>query len=462
MQPMKHYNLPARLEKCDALRAVLGKGRISSIAEECNAGDERKRKLPTDLFVESALLAAAEDQGYGLYPRQAATACMLSQDTDKPVEVITRSAVCKQMLKRDWSLFMELFKSILKPHWQQLTPLDRHYLKRFKDARIVDSSVIGLNKVLCREFQANEEGEAALKLHTVFDTKFVPVGVHVTEQRYADVNFDFLTGEKNVFYTFDLGYWCFDLFKQIMEQDSFFLSRLKSDCNPRILEFLSPGYSALKGRRIRLSELKDCNLLGEETFDAKVRLQGIPKELRLVGLKHDDEWYFYVTNIMDGDFTPQVIYEIYRLRWQIELFFKWLKHILSLEHISGQRVNSIMSQIYAAMIVYVVSRMIIEETARAFEIPIEKFSIEKCLNLVMLNPAAILGFIRGEPPPEYLLRLMASSLGLKERSRRKSVKQSVLGQKLRYAVGYLDAIPEFCLRRLRSILAKSQNAFGLS
>jgi IS4 transposase len=442
--------------------AVLGKERISSIAEKCNAGDERKRKLPTDLFVKSTLLTVAEKQGYGLYPRQAATACMLSQSSDNPVDALTRSAVGKQMLKRDWSLFMELFKGILKPYWHQLTPLDRHYLKRFKDARIVDSTVVGLNKLLLREFRANDEGEAALKLHTVFDTKFVPVGVHVTEQRYADVNFDFLTGEKNVFYMFDLGYWCFDLFKQIMGQESFFLSRLRSDCDPKICEFISPSYTALKGRRIKLSELKDCNLLGGDTFDAMVKLPGIIGQLRLVGLKHNGGWYFYVTNLMDEEFTPQVIYEIYRLRWQIELFFKWLKHILSLEHISGQRVNSIMSQIYAAMIVYLITRLMIEEAARAYGIPVEKFSMEKCLNLVTLNLDVVVRLIRGEPPPDYLLRLMASSLGIKEKSRRKTAECSDFGQKVRCFVRSVGAISESCLRRLRPILAFGQNLANLS
>ena len=460
---MREINLQAQLEKCDALRAVLGKERVNSIAEKCNAGDVRRRDLPTELFVESTLLTVSEKQGYGLYPKQAATACRLSQNTDRPIDALTRSAVGKQMLKRDWTLFMELLKTVLKQHWHLLSPLDKHYLKKFKDARIVDSTVVGLNKVLLRAFQANEEGEAALKIHTVFDTKFVPIGIQVTEQRYADVNFEFLTGEKNVFYLFDLGYWCFDLFMQIIEQDSFFLSRMKSDCDPRICEFLSPGYSELNGRRIRLSELKDCNLFSGDTFDAKVRLPGIIEQLRLVGLKHNGEWYFYVTNITDKEFTPQVVYEIYRLRWQIELFFKWLKHILSLEHISGQRVNSIMSQIYAAMIIYLLTRLIVERASRAYGTPFEKFSLEKCLNLVMMNFGEVIsGFMRGEPPPDYLLRLMASPLGLKEKPRRKAVKCPVFGQKLHYIAGLLDAISESCLRRLRPILVKSQNLFSLS
>jgi len=451
---MKQDIIPTQLNKCDALRVVLGKERVNSIAEKCNAGDVRRRKLPTELFVESALLTVSEKQGHGFYAKQAATACRLSQDSDKPMDILSKSAVGKQMLKRDWKLFMELFSGILKSHWHLLSPLDKHYLRRFKDARIVDSTVGGLNKVLCREFRANEEGEAALKIHTVFDLKLVPVGLWVTEQRYADVNFRFLTGEKNVFYMFDLGYWCFELFADIMEQGSFFLSRLRSDCDPRICEFLSPGYSAFNGRRIRLSELKDCNLLGGNTFDAMVKLPGVREKVRLVGLKHKGEWYFYVTNITDEDFTPQVIYEIYRLRWQIELFFKWLKRILALEHITGERVNSIMSEIYAAMIVYLITRMMIEQASHAYGINFEKFSLEKCLNLVMLNCGEIItGLIHGEPPPDYLLRLMASPLGLKEKPRRKAAKAPVLLRKMHWILDRLDGIPESCLRRLRLILA---------
>lgn len=395
---------------------------MKSIADKYNSGDVRKRKLPVELFLESMLLSVSVKHGHGFYAKQAAAACRLSQNTNSPVDTLSKAAVGKQMLRRDWRLFRDIFKSILRSCQHLLSEQDKWYLKRFKDARIVDSSVVSLNKVLLNKFRATTKDEAALKIHSLFSLKrFVPLKTEITEQCSADVKFDFLSGKKNILYTFDLGYWDYGLFDKIMEQGSFFISRLKDKSNVRIESILCKGYSPFEGRKMPLKEFIDCSLLSGESFDAIVKLGDMSKHLRLVGLKHKEEWYFYVTNITDEEFSPEIIYEIYRLRWQIELFFKWLKHILKLEHITGERVNSIMSEIYAVMIVFLLTRLMIELASELCDVNLKKFSMEKCLNLMILNIHEIIpGLMRGVPPPKWLLLQMASPLGLKERRRKSS------------------------------------------
>ena len=96
------------------------------------------------------------------------------------------------------------------------------------------------------------------------------------------------------------------------------------------------------------------------------------KRLRLVGIKHDGEWYFYVTNITDGKFTPQRLYEIYRYRWQIEIFFKELKSNVSLRHIVTKDENAIMLEIYATLIFYLLTRTLMSKASKGL-------SVRKCL-----------------------------------------------------------------------------------
>jgi len=461
---MTRNNIQAHLNKCDDIWAVLGKERVKAVAEKCGAGDKRRRKITLEAFVPSTLIAVSSKKAHGFYSETAAIGYNLFQGTDKPLKPATKQAVGKQMQKRDMELFGGIFRNTLKSSLHLLTEQDKWYLKMFKDARIVDSTVVNLNKVLCSEFRATTEGKAALKIHTIFSlSKFVPLRFKITKQRSSDVKFDFLDGTKNVLYINDLGYWCFPLFKKIMGQDSFFISRLKDGCNPRILEFLSPGYSVFNGTRKTLKELIDCNNLGGKSIDLMIKLPGIVEKLRLVGLKHKEKWYFYVTNIMDEKFTPQVIYEIYRLRWQIEMFFKWLKHILKLEHITCEKPNAIMIEIYAAMIMFLITRFLMEKASRVYGIGIERFSMEKCLRIVGMNfEMVVLCFMEGRPPPDYLIRLLASPLGLKEKPKWGSAKGSVLGLKSRWFSGELGRVFEFCLHKTRLILAFRQNFFGLS
>jgi hypothetical protein len=457
---MTRANIQAHLKKCDDIWAVLGKERVKAIAEKCGAGDKRRRKITLELFVPSTLIAANSKKAHGFFSEIAATAHGLSQDTDNPLEPATKQAVGKQMQRRDMRLFAGIFGNILKSSLHLLTEQDKWCLKKFKDARVVDSTVINLNKVLCDVFCAAAKGKAALKIHTVFSlSKFVPLKLEITKQRSSDVKFDFLDGTGNVLYIDDLGYWCFPLFRRIMGQGSFFISRLKSGCDPRIEEFLCPGYSPWEGHRPRLRELN----LGGDTFDALIRLRGIAEKLRLVGLKHKGEWYFYVTNIMDKDFTPQVVYEIYRMRWQIELFFKWLKHILKLEHITCETPNAIMIEIYAAMIMFLITRLLMEKASRAYGVKIERFSMEKCLRIVGVNfGVVVLCIMEDRPPPDHLIRLLASPLGLKGKPKRRSAKGPFLGLKPRRFSDEPSRIFRGCLCKTSLSLTFRQNYFGLS
>jgi IS4 transposase len=175
--------------------------------------------------------------------------------------------------------------------------------------------------------------------------------------------------------------------KKIMDAGSFFVMRLKGNCDPLIVEVLSSDYSHLVGQR--LSEISDFlkKQVTLGSIDLKVRLSQSSKprfkdEVRLVGLFHDAEWRFYVTNIFEHTFTPQLIYQLYASRWQVEIFFNVIKNVLNLENIIARTKNGIMIEIYSALIFYLLTRIVIALAAQKTGRSIHDFSFERSYKLI--------------------------------------------------------------------------------
>ncbi len=164
-----------------------------------------------------------------------------------------------------------------------------------------------------------------------------------------------------------------------MDAKSFFVSRLKKSCDPLIVTVSNQKWSHLVGKR--LSQINGA-LKGMTELDMEVQLSKSEKsplkdDLRLVGMLHEGEWRFYVTNIFDVRFTPQVIYELYSKRWTIEIFFNDIKHVLKLEHIFSKTKNGIMVEIYSALIFYLLVRIVIAIAAKKSGKEITDFSFKK-------------------------------------------------------------------------------------
>lgn len=343
------------VKKCDEL---IDRELILETAQKHEAGDERERKLTTLIFFWSLVLSVEDKVYHGFYPAMTSVSQKL---TGKPIK---KQSISDQMKRRDWRWLKEIYERLLEEYWPRLDGIDKSFLEQFTDFRIADSTVIEVVRTLRRKFRATTKDKAALKIHALFSLKkLVALEVTVTKQTYGDVRFRFLDGTKNVLYVFDLGYWCYELFEEIISQGSFFVSRLKDGSDVVVEEFLCPGYSAFR-KRITLKELIDCNSLGGTVFDVMVKLGDMKTRVRLVGLKYGGEWRFYVTNITDQKFPPGLIYAIYRFRWQIEIFFKELKSNISLRHITTRNENAIMLEIYATLIFYLLTRMLMSEVAR--------------------------------------------------------------------------------------------------
>lgn len=183
--------------------------------------------------------------------------------------------------------------------------------------------------------------KGGIKVHTLYDVETqVPAFFHITEAAVHDSKaMSVIPYETGSYYVFDRGYNDFKQLYRIEEIGSYFVIRAKKNVQ----------YRAVKWKR-RLPE----NVLS----DAEIELTGYypskhyPKRLRLVRY-HDPEQnrdFMFLTNAMS--LTSLQIANLYKNRWQVELFFKWLKQHLKIKKFWGASENAVRIQIYCAICAY--------------------------------------------------------------------------------------------------------------
>ena len=183
--------------------------------------------------------------------------------------------------------------------------------------------------------------KGGIKIHTLYDIETqIPTFFHVTNAKVNDVNaMDVIPYEIGSYYVFDRGYNDFKRLYKIKTLDSFFVIRSKKNLQ----------YKCIKWKR-RLPK----NILS----DAEIELtryyphQYYPESLRLIHYwdNESNKEFTYLTNAKH--LTAQQIANLYKNRWQVELFFKWLKQHLKIKKFWGTTENAVRIQIYAAISAY--------------------------------------------------------------------------------------------------------------
>lgn len=306
---------------------------------------------------------------------------------DQEEVTLTKMAVSKRLKNTTWYLFRGVYNHLLGKYRTLLAANDLKFLNDFRDGFVIDGSVIALHKKLESLFPSVHKDKASLKLNTKYSLKTATVTkLQVSSGKRHDSRFNFVTKEANCLYLVDLGYWSFGLLQKIIDATSFFVMRLKSNCDPLIVAVASLDHAHLIGKR--LSEMSDFlqTQLAAGFIDLTVQLSKAKNprfqaDIRLVGLWHEGQWRFYITNIWQQSFTPQLIYELYAQRWQIEIFFNLIKNVLNLENIISRTKNGIMIEIYSALIFYLLTRLVIALAAQKTGRSIHEFSFERSYKL---------------------------------------------------------------------------------
>jgi hypothetical protein len=185
--------------------------------------------------------------------------------------------------------------------------------------------------------------KAAIKLHTLLDVRgSIPSIIHISEGKTHEVNvLDALTPEPGAFYMLDRSYKNFARLHTLHEAGSFFLIRAK-----RELRF-TRRYSHLVDR-------VNTNVLCDQTITLEVfySKQGYPTTLRRAVVRDEDSKRItFLTN--NSRLAPETVGELYRLRWQVEMFFKWIKQHLRIKAFFGTSGNVVKTQICVAVATYV-------------------------------------------------------------------------------------------------------------
>ena len=189
------------------------------------------------------------------------------------------------------------------------------------------------------EFRKHKGG---IKLHTLYDVKtFIPGFLHISTASVHDVNIlDIIPYETGSFYIVDKAYIDFDRLHKLHAQGAFFVTRAKDNMRFRRI------YSGKVDKKTGVQYDQIGKL---ETFYS---LKSYPDKLRRIKYYDKDRKrnFIFITNNLD--LKPEEIALLYKKRWEVELFFKWMKQHLKIKSFWGTTLNAVKIQIYCAIIAY--------------------------------------------------------------------------------------------------------------
>lgn len=251
---------------------------------------------------------------------------------------VTRSNLAKANESRDYRIFEELAYYLIGNARKKLSN-DNFEVKGKVYA--FDSTTIDL--CLSLFWWANfRKTKGGIKIHTLYDiTTQIPAFVHITDAKVHDVKaMDLIPYESGAYYIFDRGYVDFERLYRITQLGSYFVIRSK------------------KNMQFECSEYRSVNVSMGVMSDQVGALIGFytskqyPKKLRKV-VFYDaemDRTFTFLSN--NFELPPEQIALLYKNRWQIELFFKWIKQHLKIKSFWGTTENAVRIQIYTAIITY--------------------------------------------------------------------------------------------------------------
>jgi hypothetical protein len=259
---------------------------------------------------------------------------------------ISKSTLADANERRDWRIYRD-FAHVLIAHARRLYAKEDFGVTLEQAAYAFDSTTIDLCLTLFpwAEFRSSK---SAVKLHTLLDLRGnIPCFIRITEGRTHDVKvLDELVLEPGAFYIMDRGYIDFRRLHRFTQRFSFFVTRSKRNMD----------YSRRCSRKVD----KNTGLRSDQTivlmgWDSS---QDYPDPLRRIGYYDvaTSKRFVFLTNNFTLD--ALTIARLYKGRWQVELFFKWIKQYLRIKAFYGTSENAVKTQVWIAISVYVLVAII--------------------------------------------------------------------------------------------------------
>lgn len=253
---------------------------------------------------------------------------------------VTRTNLAYSNEHRDWRVYSDLAQ-ILVRRARRLYAAESNGLELDEMVYALDASTIDLCLAVFpwADFRRTK---AAVKLHTMIDLKgSIPVFISITEGKVHDVNIlDEIPLEPGSVYVMDRGYVDFRRLHRIHQAGAFFVTRAKTNM----------AFYVSKSQKTEWEAGVRCDQrIGLKTKKSK---RDYPERLRRIRFK-DPETGKSLVFITNHHLLPALtVARIYKSRWQIELFFKWIKQNLRIKTFYGTSVNAVKTQIWVAICVY--------------------------------------------------------------------------------------------------------------
>ena len=253
---------------------------------------------------------------------------------------VSRSTLADANTSRPAEIYRELFHSMYR---RCLRSAPRHGFRFAHKVYSLDASVISLSlKVF--DWAKFRKAKGAVKLHLMLDLDGqIPSFCAITTGKKHEVKVARRQQyEPDSILVFDRGYNDYHWFHQLQLSGVFFVTRLKSDASYKVTERrkVDKGKGLTSDQTIRITgKMADC----------------IPIPLRRVGYRDPEtgQQYFYLTNLFH--LQAEEIAALYKARWKVELFFKWIKQHLKIKSFLGTSSNAVMTQIWVALCVYLLA-----------------------------------------------------------------------------------------------------------
>ena len=266
-------------------------------------------------------------------------------------QAVRRTTLAEANERRDWRIWSDLAAVLIrrahKLYVDEPLGLDVNILGR---VYALDATTIDLCLSLF-DWAPFRSTKAAIKLHTLLDLRgAIPSFIHISDGKMHDVRvLDILPVEPGAFYLMDRGYLDFKRLYGVHQAGAFFVTRAKRNLNARRV------YSAPVDKSTGVM----CDQM--IALNGHYSVKDYPEHLRRVRVDDPETGKTLVFLTNNTSLPAVVIAQLYKKRWQVELFFKWIKQHLRVKRFLGTSENAVKTQIWCAIATYVLIAIIKKE-----------------------------------------------------------------------------------------------------
>lgn len=285
-------------------------------------------------------------------------------------DIPTYSQLSRLNASKSVENFKDIFNYVLGVAQKEIK--SNFNLKQFKDIKAIDSSIITIGEGLAPDLLFDNKS-SAVRLSTLYSCgKELPDKINIVHAKIGERNcIEGYAYDSNVIYTFDKGYNKYSWYDEMNSNNIKFITRLPSNT---LIEQYSCRYTGI-------DNLYDLTVtLGADYSKNKTKYKY--REIESFDAVTGEEFRL-LTNI--NDMSAQDILSLYKKRWEIELFFKWIKQHLTIKNWLGHSINAISIQIYSALIVYILLLIL----KNRLKITYSKYNILRKLKAYLLEKFAI-------------------------------------------------------------------------